>query len=67
MVGVASAQEVFAPRQDLDFDRPESWAMKYFASASLCSGLGTPRDSVPGSIELIGLADNLTTTPLIAR
>lgn len=36
----------------LGFDRPESWAMKYFASVSLLTGLGTPGPVEPGSIEL---------------
>jgi hypothetical protein len=30
--------------QTIAFDRPESWAMKYFASESLMTGLGAPRD-----------------------
>lgn len=38
--------------ENLNFDRPESWAMKYFTSVSLFSGLGTPRRTQPGSIEL---------------
>ena len=27
---------------EIDFDRPESWAMKYFTSVSLLTGLGVP-------------------------
>ncbi|MCZ6672185.1 MAG: hypothetical protein O7C75_04520, partial [Verrucomicrobia bacterium] len=40
-VGVATHPEVFAqPIEDefLDFDRPESWAMKYYASVGLMNG-----------------------------
>lgn len=29
--------------QQLDFDRPESWAMKYFTSATIPTGIGPPR------------------------
>ena len=36
----------------LDFDRPESWGMKYYASLSLLTGLGTPREMEPGRFEL---------------
>ncbi|MEE8368568.1 MAG: hypothetical protein V3S30_09630 [Thermoanaerobaculia bacterium] len=38
--------------ENLAFDRPESWAMKYFTSVSLFSGLGTPRSTQAGSVEL---------------
>jgi hypothetical protein len=34
----------------LSFDRPEAWALKYFASATLFSGLETPRTRKPWSI-----------------
>ncbi len=34
-----------APNLHLTFDRPESWALKYFASASLLSGLQPPDPS----------------------
>jgi hypothetical protein len=36
----------------LDSDRPEAWAMFYYTSVSLFSGLGTPRSRKPGSIEV---------------
>lgn len=48
----ASAQAPFAPREDLDFDRPEAWAMKFFTSVTLLTGLGVPRAMDPGSLEL---------------
>lgn len=38
--------------EQMDFDRPESWALKYFSSVSLMSGLGTPARTESGSIEL---------------
>src|SRR4051812_10563314 len=31
-----------AQTQHLDFDRPEAWALKYFASATLMNGLQPP-------------------------
>jgi hypothetical protein len=38
----AAAQTVFTPVQHLNFDRPESWALKYFTSATIMSGLQPP-------------------------
>ena len=38
----AQAQGVIDVTEELDFDRPESWAMKYFASLSLLTGMGVP-------------------------
>lgn len=38
--------------EDLDFDRPEAWAMKYFANVTLLTGLGAPREREAGQIEL---------------
>jgi len=40
----------FAAEQ-LDSDRPEAWAMFYFTSVSMFSGLGTPRSRPLGSVE----------------
>lgn len=50
--GSAAAQSVIDFREDLDFDRPEAWAMKYFSSATLFTGLGVPERRPAGSIEL---------------
>ena len=36
----------------IDFDRPEAWAMKYFASAAQPTGMGAPRALAPGEIEV---------------
>ena len=48
----AGAQVVLDDVQELDFDRPESWAMKYVTSASLATGFGVPRAMKPGSLEI---------------
>ncbi len=45
--GQALAQQT----EHLDADRPEAWAMNYFASVSLLAGLGTPYSREPGSLE----------------
>ena len=37
---------------DVDFDRPEAWAMKYFGSISMLTPLGPPRPREPGTVEL---------------
>lgn len=51
-LGTVRGQIVLENSQDLDFDRPEAWAMKYFASVSLLTGLGAPRALEPGSVYL---------------
>jgi hypothetical protein len=38
--------------EEMDFDRPESWALKYFTSASLLTGLGPVEERTTGSIDL---------------
>lgn len=43
---------VVAPTEQLSFDRPESWALKYFTSAMLLTGLETPHTRTPGSVSL---------------
>lgn len=48
----ARAQIVVEGTEDLDFDRPESWAMKYFASLSLLTGMGVPDPLGKGAIAL---------------
>lgn len=48
----AAAQPVIETEEDLDFDRPEAWAMKWFASAAIPTGLGAPRDREPWEVEL---------------
>ena len=48
----AGAQGVLEGTEVIDFDRPEAWALKYFASASLLTDLGPPRALEPGQVEL---------------
>jgi hypothetical protein len=48
----ALAQMVMNGVEHLSFDRPESWALKYFTSASLLSGLETPRTVKPGALSI---------------
>jgi len=48
----ARAQTVFAPVDDLEFDRPESWALKYFTSGILMTGLEMPEAPTPGSLRI---------------
>lgn len=47
-----TAQPVIDRVDDLDFDRPEAWAMKYFTSVSLLTGLGVPEASEAGAVLL---------------
>ncbi len=48
----ASAQEVFRFDEHLDSDRPEAWAMNYFTSVTLLSGLSVPHSRGVGSVEI---------------
>ena len=49
----ASAQTfVLDGVDEMDFDRPESWALKYFASVTMMTGLGVPKPTEYGSIAL---------------
>lgn len=49
---ISSAQTVIDVTETVDFDRPEAWAMKYFASATLLTTVAPPRSLTPGSVEL---------------
>ncbi len=49
--GTTSAQ-IIDDVEELDWDRPEVWAMKYFNSVSLLTGLGPPRAREPWSFEI---------------
>ncbi len=42
MPGAAGGGAVFNNNYHIGFDRPEAWGLKYFASASLLSGLPAP-------------------------
>ena len=47
----AAAQPVLRADEDLGFDRPEAWALKYFASVSLASGFGVPAERRAGDVD----------------
>ncbi|MBV9303394.1 MAG: hypothetical protein JOY53_14880 [Acidobacteriaceae bacterium] len=42
LIAQSGPTRVFAPDEHIGFDRPEAWGLKYFASASLLSGLQPP-------------------------
>lgn len=48
----AAAQFLLDIEEELPFDAPESWAMKYFASVALPTGLGAPEALPAGRVEL---------------
>jgi hypothetical protein len=54
----AGAQMVMNSTDHLSFDRPESWALKYFTAATLLGGLDTPQTQKPWSVS-IGLEAGL--------
>jgi hypothetical protein len=48
----ATAQFVLEGTEELDFDRPEAWAMAWFAAVSLPTALADPEAPEPGELEL---------------
>jgi len=44
------AQVLLDQTEDLHFDRPESWAMKYYGSVTLLTVLGGPQELAPGEV-----------------
>lgn len=52
MAAPARAQLVLATTETLDFDRPESWGMKYYASLALLTSMGVPQARPAGTIDL---------------
>src|SRR5688572_7804213 len=48
----ARAQFVVAETETLDFGRPESWGMKYYASLAVFSGMGAPQTTAAGEVAL---------------
>lgn len=49
---LTSAQTVVEQTQEVDFARPEAWAMKYFASVTLLTSFAPPRAIEPGAFDL---------------
>ena len=47
-LGVSGAQGA----EEIDFDRPESWAMKYFASVTIPTQMGIPEVRAPWTIDM---------------
>jgi hypothetical protein len=52
LAGSAFAQPLIEATEELPFDAPESWAMKYFASVALPTGFGVPEAMGSGRIDL---------------
>ncbi len=48
----AHAQTVFDSVEELDFDAPESWAMKWVTSAALQTGFGVPEALESGTVDV---------------
>jgi opacity protein-like surface antigen len=48
----ARAQSVVSEAETLDFDRPESWGMKYYVSLALLTSMGVPEKRAAGSVDL---------------
>src|SRR5262245_158168 len=48
----ARAQLLLDETQTLDFDRPESWGMKYYASLALLTAMGVPERRAAGQVDL---------------
>jgi hypothetical protein len=51
-VGGAAAQDVVSGTEQLEFNRPEAWAMKYFATVGIMTGFGVPPEIESGAIDL---------------
>ncbi len=48
----ARGQPLIEATEELEFDAPESWAMKYYASLALLTGMGVPEAMGAGRIDL---------------
>lgn len=55
--GSARATLTINDHTRIDFDRPEAWAMKYFTSVTLMTGMGPPRPLHLGSLRLAADAE----------
>jgi hypothetical protein len=51
-LAVPASAQIIDDVEELDWGRPEAWAMKYFNSVSLLTGLGPPRVREPWSFEI---------------
>lgn len=51
-VSAQTVPPVIEGTQEIDFDRPEAWALKWTASLMLHTSLGAPRFREPGEVEL---------------
>lgn len=67
VASAASAQPVVEETIDLEFDRPESWAMKFFAGVTLPMGSSLERPFPPGAIVLEFEAITIPTLSLRQR
>ncbi|MEZ4416786.1 MAG: hypothetical protein R3E10_13640 [Gemmatimonadota bacterium] len=52
LLGASALQAQQCNQDELGFDCPESWGMKYYTSVSLFTGLGVPERRAAGSFEL---------------
>lgn len=52
MLALAGHADAQTSAEHLTFDRPEAWALKYFTSATLLTGLNTPDEDQAGAIAL---------------
>jgi polyisoprenoid-binding protein YceI len=52
LAATAQAQLVLEGTEEIDFDRPEAWAMKRSASLTLFTAVGPPRDRELGAFEI---------------
>ncbi|MFN7972271.1 MAG: hypothetical protein U0166_07970 [Acidobacteriota bacterium] len=62
--GMAARAQVIDYTEDLAFDRPEAWGMKYFTSVTLLTGMGSPKKMKAGALD-IGL--ELGNVPSLSR
>jgi len=49
---VRGQQLVISETETLEFDRPEAWGMKYYASLGLLTSMGAPERRAPGEVVL---------------
>src|SRR5512146_2207733 len=53
----ARATVTVSGHQEVGFERPEAWAMKYFTSVTLMTGMGPPRALHLGSVRVMADAE----------